>query len=638
MTSGPDNPNFFDFLDENQKPEEEHEKPEEAAAQPEDEGDDFFNFFSDLTPEKDALEEDTPGYTFSEEEEPSEPSSLETADDDTPAEEISTEAEEEEIETDAEAWDFLDGADDLPLEESLEETPLEDVEDDVEDDVPEDAAEEEAFPVQDADAETDTETETDTWGGFMAADTASEAGLPEAVPGGFSFGAVAEEAEPEEELAADDRLVRLPEDEREFRLSELIDVATGEPLDLRSLIPEGVARVAAEADTGYGMVGDFGGGMSFGGGGAPAFGADAATVGEGVPRKTPVRKTAPKKKKSLVKEIVQVVLGGLLALPIVHILLLCIMGDERNIPGMPTPFFQDTYYHVQEPTWSWMPTWLLPGYDPAVHTSANYKNGEQTMQNAVNDMLNDVNAEANANSSPDAAVMQTDEADDGGDDMNAEPDGGINDTPFDPEFDPMADMDDGADIHTGLSTDGLDIPVLDESDAVEVVQEEETLERVFVPPAYGEAELKAAVAAGSKAPELMALAEKMTFFDGNKTGSTWKAAESKFTKIAGAAKALAPLNAEAAKVMEAGNYGSGVIFSGTVKSVSMKNGFQVVAITADGNEKAYIMAVSPTADASLVTGVKCVIGGVLLDVSEYPGLSAAVGKAYGIWRGPVVVK
>lgn len=629
MTSGPDNPNF-DFLDENQEPQEENNQPEDAA---EDGDNDFFSFFSDLTPEQDALEENTPGYIFSDEDEEElpEPSDVsrrlepEADEQSEPEPEPEFEDESEPEPETAEEFDFPE-EDDESAGMFTEAAVAESADDE---DTPEEEITGEEITGEDA------------WDGFPAAD--SEGGLPEAVPGGFSFPAAAEEAEPEpaEELAADDRLVRLPDDEREFYLSDLIDVATGEPLDLRSLIPEGLARAAADTDPGYGLVdgfgSNFGGGPAAFGSGSAAFGADAATVGEGVPRKTPVRKAAPRKKKSLVKEIIQVVIGGLISLPIVHILLLCIMGDERNIPGMPTPFFPSTYYHVQEPAWNWMPTWLLPGYDPAVHTSADFKNGEQAMRDAVDGMLNDVDeeADADANSSPDRAVMQTDEADDGGDDGAddndfigaASIDDGASETPFDPDFDPMADMD------ANLSDAGLDIPVLDE---VDVAAEPEN---AFVPPAYGETELKAAMTV-KKTSDLMALVEKMTFFDAEKAGTSenWKKGLDLFKKNTQNVKNQENLNSAAMKAVTAKNFDSGVILSGTVKSVATKNGFQVVTITVDGNEKTPIAVISPTADASLVAGAKCVIGGVLLDASPYPELEAAAGGATAVWRGPVVVK
>lgn len=215
------------------------------------------------------------------------------------------------------------------------------------------------------------------WAGFPSA---AENALPEAVGGGFQFSpSDAESAEEPEKIVAEDRRVRCPGCEQEYFLSELIDAETGELLDLAALIPAGVTREAAE----YGISGGFGGGADFGGAGM-AFGASTAAVGEGTAPKVLVRRSAgTKKKSSPVKTVISTIFGGLMAFPLAHIILMAWFGDARNIPKMPTPFFPDTYYHIQEPTWQWMPPWLLPGYDPAIHTSRNYK--ENLSENAGGD-------------------------------------------------------------------------------------------------------------------------------------------------------------------------------------------------------------------------------------------------------------
>ncbi len=694
MTSGPDNPNFFDFLDDDQQPEEGAKKPEDAA---DDEMDGFFDFFSDESPENAALRKNSPNSMYPEDsaETPEEKSPEEDATENTPvwdflgedaAEESSDEnaSGESDADTDAEE-SSLEGEffseDAFSEEDAAEDEFFEDAEETDADMM--ETLEEIEFPtdeeaaqmleeVAEEDAGTEELTEEDAaadggWGGFTPAAEAEEgeAGLPEAVAGGFSFGsfsqAVAEET-PAEELAADDRLVRVPDSDQEFRLSELIDVATGEPLDLRSLIPAGTVRAAVEADAGYGLAGGFGGAAAFGAGGfsagAAGFGADAATVGEGVPRKTAVRKTQAKKK-SAASHIFPVVLGGLLSLPVVQLLLMVIgivgwgSADEKNALKIPTPFFPATYHHLMEKDsmWSWMPTWLLPGYDAAVHGGQEADEPPALHAPAAK---SGENPEAKKNGKPAPPVNPTDE--EVVEDTTAdEPE----DT-FDPNFDPMGDEPAGPGMFGdgGLEDTETGMPMIDVPEPVTVPKTPaETLKtpaetpktspeaaavgaKKFAPPVYGETELKAAVDAKVSLAAMMNVAEKMTFFVNKTAGSSesWKKAQELFTTIGKSASNQKSLNAATEKAIQAKKFGTGVFLSGTVKSVETKGDFQVVQLALGGDEANLVPVISPQKNAKLVAGAQCVLAGVLLDASQYPDIKVAAGKPLAVWRGEVLVK
>ncbi|MDO4576329.1 MAG: hypothetical protein Q4D98_14070, partial [Planctomycetia bacterium] len=171
----------------------------------------------------------------------------------------------------------------------------------------------------------------------------------------FGGGAPESPAEEPEAPKADDRRVRCPKCGEEMLLSELVDVETGEPLDLASLIPAELVEAPSD-DTGYALAG---GGFGV----SEASGTDGAAV----PRKTVIHRSRPKKPRSVLKELIFVVMGGLMAVPIAHYLAIPIQKyiqqreDAYGLFQFPTPGFPDTYKFQKK--YPWVPTCLLPGYD-----------------------------------------------------------------------------------------------------------------------------------------------------------------------------------------------------------------------------------------------------------------------------------
>ena len=139
----------------------------------------------------------------------------------------------------------------------------------------------------------------------------------------------AEEAKPEP-IKAEDRLVQCPGCSMKFHLSELIDAETGQPLDLASLIPAEVLAAATR-------------------------------------RGRKIRAPKPKKKQSMARMIISVIIGGLLAVPLAHYISIPIqvaLGQHRYglFKDFPTPGVPFTY-KVGLKKHPWFPKFLLPFYD-----------------------------------------------------------------------------------------------------------------------------------------------------------------------------------------------------------------------------------------------------------------------------------
>ena len=186
------------------------------------------------------------------------------------------------------------------------------------------------------------------------------------------------EKEKEEPAAVDpDPLVRGPHGEAEFRLSELIVVSSGEPLGpvtasviaghglLRPLAEDEAKAVAKEApaldvwgkieaapqlDLGY----------AAGAGAADHAGfaiRDSELAEERAADTMPARPRPKRKEKSIVRVMVEVVLGGIVAVPLAAYLAVMIKGDQANFLKSPLPGCPSTYHRCPD----WWPQWLKIG-------------------------------------------------------------------------------------------------------------------------------------------------------------------------------------------------------------------------------------------------------------------------------------
>ena len=166
----------------------------------------------------------------------------------------------------------------------------------------------------------------------------------------FGFGEAPQE-EPEE-IKALDKKVRTPDGEQEYLLSELIDVETGLPLDLASLIP--AELIAGIQEGGFGFGGEEGGEGGF----------DMTSGGEEGAAKRK-RRPAPKPKAAK-GGIGGIILGGALAVmifPYVMGVIEMTTGKTSNIP-IPAPGIKCTYKYIPK----WWPEWAMfvfPGRDTA---------------------------------------------------------------------------------------------------------------------------------------------------------------------------------------------------------------------------------------------------------------------------------
>ncbi len=447
--------------------------------------------------------------------------------DETPSQVTAEEPFDEQTEeTVPEAEVFEEPSEDVPEAEVSEEQPEDAPEAEVFEEPSEDAPEAEAFeePAEDA---------------------------PEAE----IFEAPAEETVPAP--AALDKKVRTPDGEQEYLLSELIDVETGEPLDLTSLIPEGLLTAAVtESAGGFSMETP----QTTTGGFDMSAGSESTAPSK---RKRPARPKASSKKGG---SIVGIIFGGLLAFilfPYVMALIEMTTGAQSNIP-IPAPGIKSTYKYIPE----WWPEWAMfvfPG---------------RTAETA--DTPADVTAQPKAdNAAPaDNAVPAENEAP--ADDAAAADDG---------SFDPDAFLaNDGAENAAEPKDVLADEPAADEPVEPGVVNA----------PQYTSADVSEAVAAvgtafkAAKAIDdtvyaaLNDMAEKSTFVDTTAVDDQLKDSMSKVRAAMGnfgTKPALASALSEkwAARVEDESD-NAGVLFVGTLSGVAERDGYQINTIDIDGQD------------------------------------------------------
>ncbi|MDO4550116.1 MAG: hypothetical protein Q4C96_02550 [Planctomycetia bacterium] len=503
-------------------------------------------------------------------------------------------------------------------------------------------APEEFMPMEDASPE---------HGGIFTLSSGNHA-LPEPVEGGFRFdgniNGTTDSLKDSEKPQIHDRRVRCPGCEQEYLLSELIDAETGEALILTSLLPQ-------EEVQEYSLAGDFTSGEGFGAAGGMDFGGSAATSGK---VRTPLKKAAPRKKRSAVKEIISVVLGGLLALPIVHVLLLVIKGDERNIPKMPTPFFQETYYHVNDESWKWFPTFLLPWYDPAVHTSADYK--------ANRDAQTDIqmNEELAEEELPDAEGMDETQENlpNGGEELVPEGAGAVMEDNMETEEEDISlepgsggtweeELEDTPDSGMEISEESVEneqnilpdseIPAeipSDQGNTTENTQGNTTEKTGITQRIYHEKELEKAVKTIPErltlktVDQLNVLAEALTFYQSVPGGNpSEKASTDFFKKILASGKTREALNNITLEKLAPEHNGLGVFFAGTIKSKELLPSGELLRVEISGKE-AKTVTVFHKENSGLKEGNLYLFTGVIVDPSQET-FSEDLSEPVIIWRG-----
>ena len=478
-----------------------------------------------------------------------------TVPEETEADEAIPEAEafEEQPEDVPEAEAFEEQPEDIPEAEAFEEQPEDVPEAEAFEEQSEDVPEAEAFEEQSEDvpeAEAFEEQPEDALDAEEFGEQSEEA--PET---GFQMGGF-ENTVPAP--AALDKRIRIPGGDQEYQLSELIDVETGEPLDLTSLIPAELLSATVKEATGGFSLGEA---QPAPGGFDMSAGSEPAAPSK---RKRPARPKAEKKKGG---GILGIVMGGLLAFilfPYVMALIEMTTGAQSNIP-IPAPGIPSTYKYIPE----WWPDWAM-----FVFPGRTADNAAQTPAENPADKAAPAADEENANPADDAAAEDEAPADDAA----AEDDG---------SFDPDA----------FLGNDGAD----NAAEPADVLADDEPVEPgVINAPQYTSADVIEAVAnvgAAYKAAKkiddtvyaaLNDMAEKSTFVDTSAVDDQLKDAMSKVRVAMGnfgtkAALASALSEKWAARVEDESD-DAGVMFVGTLSEVSQRDGYQIGAIDIEGQD------------------------------------------------------
>ncbi len=358
--------------------------------------------------------------------------------------------------------------------------------------------------------------------------------------------------------AALDKRIRIPDGDQEYQLSELIDVETGEPLDLTSLIPAELLTVPEKEATG---------GFSLGEAQPTTGGFDMSAGSEPAATSKRRRPARPKTEKKKGGGILGIVMGGLLAFilfPYVMALIEMTTGAQSNIP-IPAPGIPSTYKYIPE----WWPDWAM-----FVFPGRTADNAAQTPAENPTDKPAPAADEENANPADDAAAEDEAPADNAA----AEDDG---------SFDPDA----------FLGNDGAD----NAAEPVDVLADDEPVEPgVINAPQYTSADVSEAVAtvgAAFKAAKkiddtvyaaLNDMAEKSTFVDTSAVDDQLKDAMAKVRAAMGnfgtkAALASALSEKWAARAEDESD-DAGVLFVGNLSSVAERDGYQINTINVEGQD------------------------------------------------------
>ena len=376
---------------------------------------------------------------------------------------------------------------------------------------------------------------------------------------------------PQEETAplpaALDKKVRTPDGEQEYLLSELIDVETGEPLDLTSLIPEELLSSSESAAAASGFA--FGGSEPAAGGFDMSAGSEAPATSK---KKRPARPKTDKKKGSGVLSYIGGLLLALLLFPYV-MALFAMAGWESNFP-VPAPGIPSTYKHIPE----WWPEWAMfvfPGRTVTADNPADNPADKPADKAAPKDA-----ADAKAPEGEGDAQAPADAAD-----QAEQPDQANAAAAEDGDFDPDAFLgNEGAENNAQPA----DVPA------------EPVKPGVVNPPLYTSTDVSEAVAkvgAAFKAVKaiddnvyaaLNEMAEKSTFVDTKNADATLKESMDKVKKAMGNFGTKDDLAAALSDKWEARaedeSDNAGVMLVGTLKNVSERDGYQINIVEIQGKD------------------------------------------------------
>ncbi|MDO4570167.1 MAG: hypothetical protein Q4D38_07280 [Planctomycetia bacterium] len=519
-----------------------------------------------------------------------------------------------------------------PEEVSYEETSFEETSSDAQDD-----SEEFEYGESEESGELEEETASDE-GNFF--------GIPSNDP---QEEAPAEESAEEPTPALEDRLVRCPYSPEAFRLGDLVDAETGEPIDWSAYTSAAAGANMATADDTSDTYAFAGGGMFDVGTPAASpggFSMDApATKGEGAPS-TPikVRRPRPKKQSSPVRLAISIVFGGLLAFPIAHYLGIVIQkyvknDKRRGIIEFPTPFVPETYKHIEK--YPWMPTFLLMGYDEEKVKAeiAADKEAEANQEESGNLVVPD--PDSSQQSDADDALSGDDSNSDFGDLDSSEEDG--SDVSFDGLFGGASSEDEAE----GETFDSA----LDDSLNEEMANVEEPLAKpasefriseapfsISAAESFGTANQIEKLTQSASIDDLESIQDalrKATLAEGQPSHANLS------EKTEALLLAIAPNEAECAKInglvvdrLTPENHGEGVLLFGTAGGVRSVKGKSVFQLTLDGSKKkVYIIS---NADVSIPEGGRCALSGIIVSPEKDPDSRIAKGNSCTIWRGVIV--
>ncbi len=398
------------------------------------------------------------------------------------------------------------------------------------------------------------------------------------------FGAV-EEAPTEEPVsvpAALDKKVRTPDGEQEFLLSELIDVETGAPLDLTSLIPaELLASATSTAPNA--SIGLFSGAAE-----STAGGFDMSAGQETAGGATTKRKRAPRPKASgKGGGLAGIVLGGVLAVlvfPYLMYLIKITTGLESNIP-IPAPGIPATYQYIPE----WWPEWGMFIF-PGKTTDTPDQPANATVTPADDKGANPQEADAN-NPPEEPAAAPAPEENNAADPVPEET------TPADvgaEDFDPDAFLANGANEENAKPSE--EAPVDDSAN--ETAQPAQP--GVINAPSYTSNDVSEAVASVGAAYKtakaiddavysaLNDMAEKSTFVDTSVVDAQLKDSMDKVRKAMGKFGTNETFQTVLSDKWESrsadASDDAGVMLVGTVESVSQRDGYQINTVAIDGKD------------------------------------------------------
>jgi phage FluMu protein Com len=182
------------------------------------------------------------------------------------------------------------------------------------------------------------------------AEAEPSAGEPETHEPALSSQTIANADDPP---AGMDLVVRCPHCHAEAKLGELVVAATGQPLDairLAEALGTAKSETGPSAEAAGGAWGSFDALSSFEFAPREAGNADSSAASLARRRKS---------SKGVLGQLLGVILGGLLALPIAYYLLNLIRGEQFDWFHVPLPFAPHTYKHLPE----WWPDWARPASD-----------------------------------------------------------------------------------------------------------------------------------------------------------------------------------------------------------------------------------------------------------------------------------